>query len=175
MSTAWDGHQLADALAKLHPGSVTDSSDSDVWIESSAIHEVMISLRDMQEFRFDLLSSVTAVDWIDHFEVVYHLTSLPRNATAVIKAKCGTGRREARVLSVVSIWRGADLQEREIWDLMGIVFEGHPNHKRIMLWEGFPGHPLRKDFATYEQSIVPDDDLVVPAPLADESESAAEE
>ena len=175
MSTAWDGHQLADALAKLHPGSVTDSSDSDVWIESSAIHDVMISLRDMQEFRFDLLSSVTAVDWIDHFEVVYHLTSLPRNATAVIKAKCGTGRREARVPSVVNIWRGADLQEREIWDLMGIVFEGHPNHKRIMLWEGFPGHPLRKDFATYEQSIVPDDDLVVPAPLADESESAAEE
>ena len=44
-------------------------------------------------------------------------------------------------------------QEREVWDLMGIRFEGHPNHKRIMLWEGFPGHPLRKDYVTYDQSI----------------------
>ena len=175
MSTAWQGQQLAGALTALHPGAVTEYSDSDVWIEPSAVPQVMTTLRDAEEFRFDLLSSVTAVDWIDHFEVVYHLTSLPRNATAVIKAKCGTGRKEARVPSVVSIWRGADLQEREIWDLMGIVFEGHPNHKRIMLWEGFPGHPLRKDFATYEQSIVPDEDLVVPAPLADESESVAEE
>ena len=48
--------------------------------------------------------------------------------------------------SVVSVWQGADLQEREIWDLMGVRFDGHPNLKRVLLWEGFPGHPLRKDF-----------------------------
>lgn len=172
MSTAWNGHELAEALRARYPDAVTDSNNSDVWIDAESVSEVMTYLRDDAEFRFDLLSSVTAVDWIDHFEVVYHLTSLPRNATAVIKTKCGTGRREARIPSVVDIWRGADLQEREVWDLMGIVFEGHPNHKRIMLWEGFPGHPLRKDFATYEQSIVPDDDLVIPAPMADESDDA---
>lgn len=168
MSTEWSGHDLAEVLRQHVPDGIVSANDTDVWIKPAAVRDVMLRLRDDTEFRFDLLSSLTAVDWIDHFEIVYHLTSLPRNATAVIKTKCGTGRRDARVPSVVDIWRGADLQEREVWDLMGIVFEGHPNHKRIMLWEGFPGHPLRKDFATYEQSIVPDDDLVVPDALADE-------
>jgi NADH:ubiquinone oxidoreductase subunit C len=84
----------------------------------------------------------------------------------VIKSKCGLGREEARIPSVFDIWRGADLQEREVWDLMGIIFDGHPNHKRIMLWEGFPGHPLRKDFATYEQSIVPESEQRIPSALA---------
>jgi NADH-quinone oxidoreductase subunit C len=105
------------------------------------------------------LSGVTAVDYIDHFELVYHLTSLPMNSRAVLKTKCGWGREEPIVPSVTPVWRGAELQEREIWDLMGIRLEGHPNLKRIMLWEGFPGHPLRKDFATYDQSLVPVEDL----------------
>ena len=56
------------------------------------------------------------------------------------------GREELAIPSVTDLWRGAELQEREIWDLMGIKFEDHPNMKRILLWEGFPGHPLRKDF-----------------------------
>ena len=73
---------------------------------------------------------------------------------SIVKVKCGEGRHEPSVPSVTGIWRGADLQEREAWDLMGIRFEGHPNHKRIMLWEGFPGHPLRKDYVTYAQSVI---------------------
>ncbi len=56
------------------------------------------------------------------------------------------GRGDASVPSVMSVWRGADLQEREAYDLMGVRFEGHPNMKRLMLWEGFEGHPLRKDY-----------------------------
>ena len=71
----------------------------------------------------------------------------------MVKTRVGLGRTDASVPSVVPIWRGADYQEREVWDLLGIRFEGHPNHKRIMLWEGFPGHPLRKDYVTYDQSI----------------------
>ena len=171
MSKAWDGAKLAQAIGESFPDAVVDARGTDVWIEPESISEVMRALRDEPEFRFELLSSVTAVDYISYFEVVYHLTSLTRNATAVVKSKCGLGRDEAKVPSVVDIWRGADLQEREVWDLMGIIFEGHPNHKRIMLWEGFPGHPLRKDFATYEQSIVPEDDRRTPAALASEIES----
>ena len=85
------------------------------------------------------------------------------NASAVVKSRVGLGRTDASIPSVVSVWRGADYQEREVWDLMGIRFEGHPNHKRIMLWEGYPGHPLRKDYVTYDQSIVsaPDDAVTV--------------
>ena len=59
--------------------------------------------------------------------------------------------------SVVNIWRGADYQEREVWDLLGIEFSSHPNMKRLFLWEGYPGHPLRKDYITYDQSIVTGD------------------
>ena len=63
----------------------------------------------------------------------------------ILKCACDD-RDNPTIASVTKIWRGADLQEREIWDLMGIKFEGHPNLKRIMLWEGFEGHPLRKDY-----------------------------
>jgi len=63
----------------------------------------------------------------------------------VIKTRL-SGREEPAISSVTDIWQGADLQEREVWDLMGIRFEGHPNMKRVLLWEGFPGHPLRRDF-----------------------------
>ena len=170
MSKAWDGAKLADAIRESLSDAVVDARGTDVWIKPDSVPEVMRLLRDDSEFRFELLSSVTAVDYISYFEVVYHLTSLTRNATAVVKSKCGMGRDDARIPSVVDIWRGADLQEREVWDLMGIIFEGHPNHKRIMLWEGFPGHPLRKDFATYEQSIVPESERRVPSALAGEIE-----
>lgn len=170
MSRAWDGGKLADAISESLPEAVVDGRGTDVWINADSVPQVMLLLRDDAEFKFELLSSVTAVDYISYFEVVYHLTSLTRNATAVVKSKCGFGRDEARIPSVVDVWRGADLQEREVWDLMGIIFEGHPNHKRIMLWEGFPGHPLRKDFATYEQSIVPEAERRTPSALASEIE-----
>jgi NADH/F420H2 dehydrogenase subunit C len=170
MTKAWDGAKLADSIHRSIPDVVIDTGGTDIWIAPDSVPEVMRLLRDDAEFKFELLSSVTAVDYISYFEVVYHLTSLTRNATAVVKSKCGMGRDDARIPSVIDIWRGADLQEREVWDLMGIIFEGHPNHKRIMLWEGFPGHPLRKDFATYEQSIVPEDERRIPIALAGEIE-----
>ena len=158
MTRSWSGEKLANAIEAFAPGATIESNATDVWLEPARIRDVCRGLRERPEFNFDLLSGVTAVDYIDHFEMVYHLTSLPKNARAVIKAKCGWGREEPTVPSVTSVWRGAELQEREVWDLMGIRFEGHPNHKRIVLWEGFPGHPLRKDFATYEQSLVPVED-----------------
>ena len=162
MTTVWSGIALAEAIEAFAPGSVESSAGTDVWVKPESISDVCEGLKSRSEFKFDLLSSLTAVDFIDHFEVVYHLTSLPMNSSAVLKTRVGFGRTEASISSVVPIWRGADYQEREVWDLMGIRFDGHPNHKRIMLWEGFPGHPLRKDYVTYDQSIAsaaPDDSL----------------
>ena len=92
-----------------------------------------------------MLNSITAVDYVEYFEVVYHITSTIHKHSAVLKAKV-YGRDAPSVPSVISVWRGADLQEREIWDLMGVAFEGHPNLKRILLWEGYPGHPLQRDY-----------------------------
>ncbi len=98
------------------------------------------------EKKFNLLSSVTSVDYLSKFVVVYHFTSIEKNESLVIKIPCGESRTEPSVISVTSIWRGAELQEREIYDLMGIYFDNHPNMKRLLLWENFDGHPLRKDF-----------------------------
>ncbi len=75
----------------------------------------------------------------------YHLTSLQHNHGLVMKVRV-EGRDKPALPSVVGLWRSADYQEREIFDLMGIVFNGHPNLKRIVLWDGYQGHPLRKDF-----------------------------
>jgi NADH:ubiquinone oxidoreductase subunit C len=102
-------------------------------------------LKENPDLDFAFLTSITAVDYVECFELVYHLLSMRRNHSTVLKTRY-YGREEPTVASVISVWQGADLQEREIWDLMGIRFEGHPNMKRILLWEGFPGHPLRKDF-----------------------------
>ena len=101
----------------------------------------------------DMLRYLDCVDYIDHFELRYALLSLSSNQSLTFKLRLW-GRDDPEVASVVDIWEGANLQEREIYDLMGIFFNNHPNLKRILLWDGFPGHPLRKDFVTNSQSIV---------------------
>ena len=153
----WNGITLAKEINSYLEKSVLDSNDNDVYVDPEKIYQVMKFLKETSGFSFDLLSSITAVDYYDHFEVVYHLKSLITLSKATIKAKVGYGRQdEPKIQSVYSLWKGADFQEREIYDLMGITFEDHPNMKRILLWDGFPGHPLRKDFVTNDQSIVED-------------------
>ena len=139
------GERLAQQLQAGVPNSVVESTEAAVWVKPALLKEVTSLLHDDPELDFQFLNSISAVDFIDHFEVVYHLTSFRLQHSAVIKTKV-EGRDELSLPSVYGVWRGADFQEREIWDLMGIRFEGHPNMKRIMLWEGFQGHPLRKDY-----------------------------
>ncbi len=138
------GGDLARRLQDAFPGTVESWDDSQVWVQPDRLVEVCGWLRQTPDLAFDFLSSISAVDYIEHFELVYHLTSIRHNHRAVVKARL-YGRERPAAPSVVSVWRGATLQEREVWDLMGVTFEGHPNLKRIMLWEGFPGHPHRKD------------------------------
>ena len=136
---------LAERLQEAVADSVERWNQDAVWVKPSLIDSVFRFLRDDPELDFQYLNSISAVDFIEHFELTYHLTSIQRQHTALVKSKV-FGRENLTVPSVYGVWRGADFQEREIWDLMGIHFEGHPNMKRIMLWEGFSGHPLRKDY-----------------------------
>ena len=101
-------------------------------------------LRD--EFGYDFLSSVTGVDYMpeDQMEVVYHAYQTTGGPGLVYKVQLD--RDDPVVPSLTPVFPGANLQEREAWDLMGIRFEDHPNLKRVLLWEGFEGHPLRKDW-----------------------------
>ena len=140
-----------DELSTLVYSGVPDSlvgtgvCDGVIWVKPTRIFDVCAFLKSDSGLDFDFLSSISAVDYIDHFEVVYHLTSLNKQHTAIVKTRLD-GREDLTLPSVYYLWRGSDFQEREIWDLMGISFSGHPNMKRIMLWEGFDGHPLRKDY-----------------------------
>jgi len=121
-----------------------------VRVKAERLPEVAAYLKDSPGLDFDLLSSVTAVDYEDHFETVYHFRSLKAGHTLVLKVR--VNRQEPVAPSLASLYQSANLQEREAYDFFGIRFEGHPNLERLFLWAEFPGYPLRKDFR-YTTSI----------------------
>ncbi|MCX6874213.1 MAG: NADH-quinone oxidoreductase subunit C [Verrucomicrobia bacterium] len=136
-------------------------------------------LRDTPDLDFDLLTNVTGVDWPEpvtadavavpleatpaaaagFLEVVYHLYSTARRVGPVV-LRVRTGDRQAQVFvpSVVAVYRSAEFQEREIFDLFGVIFSGHPDLRRILMWDDFQDHPLRKDY------VAPDDYQYEPTP-----------
>ena len=120
-------------------------SNNFLYFDPKFVFALCNELKNNSSTQFNYLKSISAVDYIEYFEMVYHLDSLINNSSIVVKSKL-YGRSKLSIKSLTSLWKGAELQEREIWDLMGIYFDDHPNMKRILLWEGFEGHPLRKDF-----------------------------
>jgi NADH-quinone oxidoreductase subunit C len=121
-----------------------------VRIEPGRLIEVLRFLRDDPRTKFEQLCDLTCVDYLnfpgatDRFGVVYALLSLTHSHRLWIK--CFVNDPEPRVPSVVSLWPGAEWMEREVFDMFGVVFEGHPDLRRILTWEGFAAHPLRKDY-----------------------------
>lgn len=118
--------------------------DFTIVLASERLLEVMTFLRDT--IGMDYLSSVTAVDYPDRFEMVYHLFSVARSQGLLVVKVRLPDKQNPEVASVTPLWPGASLQESEVYDLMGIRFAAHPNLRRLMTWDGFPGHPLRKEF-----------------------------
>ena len=115
---------------------------------------VCFFLRDTEGLYFDFLSNITAVDYEDHFTIVYHLSSLPYQHTLVLKVELEGNRsldELPEIPSVTPIWRTADWHEREAFDLMGIYFSGHPDLRRILLPDDWEGYPLRKDYQEAEK------------------------
>jgi NADH-quinone oxidoreductase subunit C len=149
MTASFAPASLAQVLSERFADIETDAGDNWLRIASSELLSVFVFLRDDPGLDFVFLCSLTAVDRLDFLEVVYHLQSLRLNHLAVIKVRLD--RENPVIPSVSGIWHGAHLQEDEAYDLMGIRFEGHPNLRRIFLWEGFAGWPLRKDFLQMEQ------------------------
>jgi len=136
-------------------------ADGAMQIRPNALLRAGQFLRDQEGF--DYLSNVTGVDWIEQgqFEVVYHLYAMRRGERIVlgkdpdgplgpVVLKVRVPRGDPAVPSVVPIWPSALWQEREVYDLMGIRFDGHPDLKRIYLWDEFEDHPLRKDYSPEE-------------------------
>ena len=139
------GETVAGPLAAAVPDAVTRATEEWVEVRPERVRDVLRWLHDDPELDAKQLSSVCAVDRHDRFEVVYHLQSLDRNHQIVVKAIIAEHEQPA-LPSSYPVYKGALLQEREVYDLMGIRFEGHPDLRRLFLWEGFPGFPLRKDF-----------------------------
>ncbi|UCF27682.1 MAG: NADH-quinone oxidoreductase subunit C, partial [Chloroflexota bacterium] len=113
-------------------------------VPAEKLVEFATGLRD--EFGYDFLSSVTGVDYLpeEKLEVVYHAYKTTGGSELVYKVQ--VPRDNPVVPSLTPVFPGANLQEREAWDLVGIRFDGHPNLKRVLTWEGFEGHPLQKDW-----------------------------
>jgi NADH-quinone oxidoreductase subunit C len=145
VTTALVGEQIAKEITELFPDAVVVADKAAVVVTSQSLYQVAEFLKSTPALDFDYLTNLTAVDYMDYFEVVYHLISLEHNHSLVLKTRC-YDRDKPVVPSVVNLWRSADFQEREVYDLMGIIFDGHPNLKRLLLWEGFVGHPLRRDY-----------------------------
>ena len=144
-----NNEEVLAALQSALPGvavevQAAETKDYTLILPAEALVAAMTYLRDRQGY--DFLSDLTAVDRPERFEVVYHLFSMTRDAPKLV-VKIHLADKVAPVApSVFCVWDGSNLLEREVFDLMVIRFEGHPDLRRIMMWDGFPGHPLRKDF-----------------------------
>ena len=131
-----------------------DLDEVTLTLAASGLSEYMSVLRDSPTLNFDLLIDVCGMDYADHpdkhqfksrFAVIYHLLSLDLNHRLRVRVFCEDDEQPV-VPSVVDIWAGANWFERETFDLYGIVFDGHPDLRRLLTDYGFVGHPLRKDF-----------------------------
>jgi NADH-quinone oxidoreductase subunit C len=143
---------VAATIEAAEPGAVLGGGlaygETNLEVRADKLVAVCRFLKDQQ--RFVRLADLTAVDYHTReprFEVIYHLHSFEKNQR--LRLRCRLPEAAAEVDSVTSVWRSANWHEREVFDLFGIVFRGHPNLRRIMLPEDWEGHPLRKDYPVH--------------------------
>ena len=115
-------------------------------------------LKESSEFKLDYLSLITGVDYVEFLESVYHLYSVEKRVGPVV-LKVRVPRAAPKIPSLVPLYRGAEFQEREAYDMMGIRYEGHPDLRRIFMWEGFEGFPLRKDYVPEDADVLEWEDV----------------
>ncbi len=144
---------VLDKITQRFPGVLLGThsfrGDDTVVIKKEAILDVLRFAKEDHELDFNVLMDLCGVDYLrmhkkPRFEVVYHLYSLARKHR--LRIKVGVEEHNPEIDSAVSLWLAADWYEREVWDMFGIRFNGHPNLKRILMYEEFTGHPLRKDY-----------------------------
>jgi NADH-quinone oxidoreductase subunit C len=135
--------KFPDSIIKTHSFRFDDTA----IVKREDILGICEFLRDDDDLRYNFMMDLTAVDYLGReprFEMVYHLYSLKYNRRVRIKA--GVPESDCSIDSITPLWVGANWFEREVFDLYGIQFKGHPELKRLLLYEGFEGHPLRKDY-----------------------------
>ena len=143
--------QFGDAIRATH----SRHGDDTAIIDPARLFEIARFLREDPELKFDLLVDLTCVDTLGlderesgRFEMVYHFRSMASGRRVRVKAVIdeGAAGENPEIDSLVPLWKGANWFEREVWDLFGVKFRGHPELRRILMYEEFVGHPLRKDY-----------------------------
>jgi NADH-quinone oxidoreductase subunit C len=149
------------------------SAQHSLLIDSAHALDVAKFLRDNTEHCLDYCSNVTGIDWLDteqspgYLEAVYHLYSMEKkHGPVVLRLRTENRADKVHLPSLTPIWRSAEFQEREIFDLYGIIFDGHPDLRRILMWDEFEDHPMRKDYIEpddYEYEPTAHDDVLAKA------------
>lgn len=150
--------RLGDAILDVH----AFRGDDTIVISRERLTEIVGFLKRDPELDLSFLTDITAVDYLGkkspRFEVVYHLYSL--KARHRLRVKVPVPEEDPVVDTLVPLWKGADWLEREVWDMFGVRFRGHPDLRRVLLYEEFQGHPLRKDYPVNQrQPLVPEREL----------------
>lgn len=122
-----------------------------IIVKNERLHDVAKLLKEDSQLHFEYLSNLHGVDYENHMEVYYHLYSYKNRQSIAVKVK--TNREKPSVASVMDIWAGANFNERETYDLLGINFPGHSDLRRIMLADDWIGHPLRKDYVQFDEGV----------------------
>lgn len=145
--------ELKVALERALPGLALNLEGSHLLVQPQELVRVCQWLKS-SEYQLDYVANLTAVDYPpDRIDVIYHLYSMAKkHGPATIRVTLP--RANPVVPSLVSVYRGAEFQEREVYDLYGVTFEGHPDLRRILMWEGFTGHPMRKDYVPENQDVL---------------------
>ena len=150
--------ELTTMLEQEFPGAVTGfhshRGDETVIIERSALESVCRFLRDDSRCSFEIMMDLTAVDRLEmnetpRFEMVYHFKSLTHDRRLRLKVRLAED--DCKIASIHHLWKAVDWYERECFDMFGIFFEGHPDLRRILMYDEFEGHPLRKDYPIDKQ------------------------
>ena len=142
-----NNEEIKNSITQILPTATFDESGEfmSVFISSDELLPFMKELRNREELFFDYLFCETCVDWKDHLMMVYFLTSKTHKHNIVVKAKI-TDTVNPQIESVYDIWKTAELNEDEIFDLFGVTFLNHPNLRRLFMPEDWPGFPLRKNY-----------------------------
>jgi len=126
-------------------------ADLEIRVKKEKIVALCQFLRNHEKTPYNFLRNLTAADYKDRFEIIYHLCATGTMDNIIVKSD--VDRENPHIDSVTSVWSGADWQEREVFDLFGIHFDGHPDLRRIMLTDDWEGHPLRKDYEVKQKEV----------------------
>jgi len=166
-----DSAAVISLLTPLVPGASFEESGSvdfaTIYVPADRLVETCVALLETPSLRFNVLSEITAADYFPRdprFEVVYHLLSIPNKMRLRLKVRVG---ERGSVPTVQTVWPAAGWPEREVWDMFGVVFDGHPDLRRLLMPEDWEGHPQRKDYPvqirkpaqTYEPLEVSEDEF----------------